>query len=75
MSADLLNRLAAAGTPMSLIMEVAETLADAKAAERFSTGAALRIVNASEFPWIPRKRWKTRKSWKRWKSLPPNRPP
>jgi hypothetical protein len=34
MSADLLNRLAAAGTPMDLIMEVAETLADAKAAER-----------------------------------------
>lgn len=34
MSADLLQRLAEAGTPMSLIMEVAETLADAKAAER-----------------------------------------
>lgn len=34
MSADLLKRLAAAGTPMDLIMEVAETLADAKAAER-----------------------------------------
>lgn len=34
MSADLLNRLAAAGTPMDLIMEVAETLAEARAAER-----------------------------------------
>lgn len=34
MSADLLNRLAAAGTPMDLIMEVAETLADARAAQR-----------------------------------------
>lgn len=34
MSADLLKRLADAGTPMSLIMEVAETLADARAAER-----------------------------------------
>lgn len=34
MSADLLKRLAQAGTPLDLIMEVAETLADAKAAER-----------------------------------------
>jgi hypothetical protein len=34
MSGDLLNRLAAAGTPMDLIMEVAETLAEARAAER-----------------------------------------
>ncbi len=34
MSADLLQRLADAGTPMSLIMEVAETLAEARAAER-----------------------------------------
>jgi 5-methylcytosine-specific restriction endonuclease McrA len=33
-SGDLLNRLAAAGTPMDLIMEVAETLAEARAAER-----------------------------------------
>jgi hypothetical protein len=34
MSADLLKRLADAGTPMDLIMEVAETLAEARAAER-----------------------------------------
>lgn len=34
MSANLLKRLADAGTPMDLIMEVAETLAEAKAAER-----------------------------------------
>lgn len=34
MSAELLKRLADAGTPMALIMEVAETLADAKAAQR-----------------------------------------
>jgi hypothetical protein len=34
LSADLLKRLADAGTPMDLIMEVAETLAEARAAER-----------------------------------------
>lgn len=34
MSVDLLQRLAEAGTPMNLIMEVAETLADARAAQR-----------------------------------------
>jgi hypothetical protein len=34
MSADLLKRLAEAGTPLDLVMEVAETLAEARAAER-----------------------------------------
>lgn len=34
MSADLLTRLASAGTPMDLVMEVAEALAEARVAER-----------------------------------------
>jgi hypothetical protein len=56
LSADLLQRLMEAGTPMALIAEVAERLADAQAAERLlaKRRAADRERKAVANPRIPR---------------------